>query len=95
MPSDETEFDNVTEETERRIRAAVDDFKTKWNAENWKVAVNGVIETPHFKVSITAPDEETVRLLVPNTLNAGKCIFDRLETEHEKWQDRTTPPPSA
>jgi hypothetical protein len=92
MPNVEAEFDNVSEETEQRIRSAVDLFKTKWDAENWNIAVRGVVESPNFKASIASPDGESVRLLVPNTLDAGKHIFDQLETEHEKWQARTTPP---
>jgi hypothetical protein len=95
MPANETEFDNVTEEIEQRIRSAVDDFKRKCNTENWKVEVHGLVEAPNFKVSITASDDREVRLLVANTLDAGKHIFDALETEHEKWQVRTTPLPSA
>ena len=95
MPANETQFDNVVEVTEQRIRGAVDDFRRKWNTESWKVKVYGVVGTPHFKVSITAPDDQDVRLLVANTPDAGKHIFDALETEHEKWHFRTAPLPPA
>jgi hypothetical protein len=95
MPICTSEFDSVPQQIEQRIRCVVDDFKAKCSEKDWKVSVRGAPEWPNFKVSITAPDDESVSRLVTKTLDAGSYIHAALEAEREKWQIRTTPLESA
>jgi hypothetical protein len=89
------EFDNVHEESEQKIREAVKEFHDKWHDEGFHIKVYGQRDAANFKVWITDPPPETTQsgpFLIPNTLDAASKIFDLLESVHDEWQLRTTPP---
>lgn len=95
MNKQRLELDNVHEESEERIREAVKEFQDKWGDVGFSIKVYGQRDAPNFKVWITAPPPEMTQtgpFLVPNTLDAASKIFDLLESAHEEWQIRTTPP---
>ena len=89
MP-DEIEFTDVREESERPIRMAVLEFRAKYPAEKWSIAVHGLPEAPNFKVRIVTPDEHKLGpFFIPNNPEAGRKILALLEDLREEWHLKT------